>query len=109
MVYWIVEGGLSLRFHAGDCYMPTPSRAFQQHREVPPDHSRVQSFPLHLEGIFRLLPAPCVRRETELLQEVEQMWQDTDRDEAAFLDRFPGSLLECCVERCRALSERWFP
>ena len=87
MVYWIVEGGRSLRFHAGDCYMRTPSGAFQQHRGVPPDHSRVQTFLLHLEGVFRLLPAPCVRRETELLQAVAQMWQDTDRDEAAFLDR----------------------
>ena len=44
MVYWIGEGGLNLRFHAGDCNMRTPSGAFQQHRGVPPDHSRVQTF-----------------------------------------------------------------
>ena len=86
MVYWIVEGGRSLRFHAGDCYMRTPSGAFQQHRGVPPDHSRVQTYLLHLEGIFRLLPTPCVRREAELLQAVSRMWQDADRDEGAFLD-----------------------
>lgn len=59
LVYWISEGQRSLRFHSGDCYMRTPSGAFQQHRGVPPDHDRVQTFLMHVEGVFRRLPASC--------------------------------------------------
>ncbi|CAJ1423131.1 unnamed protein product, partial [Effrenium voratum] len=50
MVYWIAEGHRTLRFHSGDCYMKTPSGAFQQHRGVPPDQGRVQNFLMHVEG-----------------------------------------------------------
>ena len=86
MVYWIAEGGLNLRFHAGDCYMRTPSGAFQQHRGVPPDHSRVQTFLLHLEGLFRRLPLPCDRQEHAVLLAVAGLWQESNEHEHTFLE-----------------------
>ena len=35
LLYWVAEGHSTLRFHTGDCYMKTPSGAFQQHRGIP--------------------------------------------------------------------------
>ena len=97
LIYWVAEGGKTLRFHAGACYMKTPSGAFQQHRGVPPDHDRVQTFLLHVEGIFRQLPGDTRRTTEGLLQGVMKMWADVGKDILLFLDqcvdaclRFPG-------------------
>ena len=64
LIYWMAEGERSLRFHQGDCYMRTPSAAFQQHRGIPPDHGRVQSFLVSVEGVFRRSP-PRMQRTLE--------------------------------------------
>ena len=92
LIYWIAEGGKTLRFHAGDCYMKSPSGAFQQHRGVPPDHDRVQMFLLHLEGIFRLLPRNTGRTTNELLAALKGLWEQANSCENDFL-------LEC-VDAC---------
>ena len=92
LIYWVAEGGKTLRFHAGDCYMKTPSGAFQQHRGVPPDHDRVQTFLLHVEGIFRQLPGDTRRTTEGLLQGVRNMWADVGKDILLFLDQ--------CVDAC---------
>ena len=85
LIYWIAEGGKTLRFHAGDCYMKSPSGAFQQHRGVLPDHDRVQMFRLHLEGIFRLLPRNTGRTTNELLVAVKGLWEQANSCENNFL------------------------
>ena len=92
LIYWVAEGGKTLRFHAGDCYMKTPSGAFQQHRGVPPDHDRVQTFLLHVEGIFRQLPGDTRRTTEGLLQGVMKMWADAGKDILLFLHQ--------CVDAC---------
>ena len=92
LIYWIAEGGKTLRFHAGDCYMKSPSGAFQQRRGVPPDHDRVQMFLLHLEGIFRLMPRNTARTSHDLLQAVQSLWDQANRCENSFLLQ--------CVDAC---------
>lgn len=92
LIYWVAEGGRSLRFHAGDCYMRTPSGAFQQHRGVPPDHDRVQAFLLHVEGVFRLMPKDTSRTATAFLDAVVQIWKDHQCDLKVFLP--------ACVDAC---------
>lgn len=91
LVYWIAEGHRSLRFHAGDCYMLTPSGAFQQHRGVPPDHDRVQTFLMHVEGMFRRLPSKTPRNLQGILTAIEALFAQTT-DEAAFLEQ--------CADAC---------
>ena len=93
LVYWIAEGGRTLRFHAGDCFMKTPSGAFQQHRGVPPDHDRVQAFLLHVEGVFRLMPRTTPRTTTGFLEAVSKMWEDHGRD----LKPFVGACIDACL------------
>lgn len=92
LIYWIAEGERSLRFHAGDCFMKTPSGAFQQHCGVPPDHDRVQAFLLHVEGIFRLMPRNTNRCGDGFLQAVNNLWQAHDRNLQNFV--------EACVHAC---------
>ena len=92
LLYWIAEGGRTLRFHSGDCYMKSPSGAFQQHRGVPPDHDRVQMFLMHLEGIFRRMPRNTQRATRNLLTAVERMFAEADGDQVAFLT--------ACVDAC---------
>ena len=93
VLYWIAEGGKTLRFHAGDCYMKSPSGAFQQHQGVPPDHDRVQQFLLHVEGVFRLMPIRCERTTEALLGAVAQMWAAAERDESTFLSNAVNACL----------------
>eukprot|EP00435_Cladocopium_sp_Y103_P030280 s3264_g7.t1 len=93
LLYWIAEGGKSLRFHAGDCFMKTPSGAFQQHRGIPPDHGRVQSFLMHVEGIFRLMPNSTPRSAESFCDAVKTMWQDRACD----LDAFLGACVDACL------------
>ena len=48
-IYWIAEGGTTLRFHAGDCYMKTPttaSREFDPSFTFKPFSRRKHCFPL---------------------------------------------------------------
>lgn len=85
VLYWIAEGGKTLRFHAGDCYMKSPSGAFQQHQGAPPDHDRVQQFLLHVDGVFRLMPIRCERTAEALLGAVAQVWTAAEQDESTFL------------------------
>ena len=92
LIYWIAEGEKSLRFHSGDCYMRTPSGAFQQHRGVPPDHGRVQEFLLHVEGLFRLMPRDTQRTADGFLHAVSQQWSLHKPD----LQKF----LAACVDAC---------
>ena len=92
LIYWIAEGGRTLRFHAGDCYMKTPSGAFQQHRGIPPDHDRVQAFLLHVEGVFRLMPKSTPRTGQGFLDAVSTMWQEHNGDLATFIC--------ACVDAC---------
>jgi hypothetical protein len=92
LIYWIAEGGRTLRFNAGDCYMKTPSGAFQQHRGIPPDHDRVQAFLLHVEGVFRLMPKSTPRTGQGFLDAVSTMWQEHNGDLATFIC--------ACVDAC---------
>ena len=92
LVYWIAEGGKTLRFHNGDCFMKTPSGAFQQHRGIPPDHDRVQSFLLHVEGLFRLMPKTTARTREGFLEAIVNIWEDHGRS----LDQ----LIPACVDAC---------
>lgn len=91
LVYWISEGGRTLRFHAGDCYMKGPSGAFQQHRGVPPDHDRVQNFLLHLEGIFRRIPTTTSRTANDLLDAVKNLYAAAEGQD---------TFLTHCVDAC---------
>ena len=92
LVYWIAEGGTTLRFHAGDCYMRTPSGAFQQHRGVPPDHARVQTFLLHVEGTFKRMRRTVERDARPLLEEIGYMFATDNHDETTFLEK--------CIDAC---------
>ncbi|CAJ1456297.1 unnamed protein product, partial [Effrenium voratum] len=93
MVYWIAEGHRTLRFHSGDCYMKTPSGAFQQHRGVPPDQGRVQNFLMHVEGVFRKLPRRTERTVNSLLEGIQSIVDEFAGDEAAMLE----STVNCCL------------
>ena len=86
LLYWIAEGGRTLRFHAGDCYMKSPSGAFQQHRGVPPDHDRVQMFLMHLEGVFRRMPKRTNRTAAALLEALSNLYTMSNEDQEAFLN-----------------------
>lgn len=92
LIYWIAEGGKTLRFHAGDCYMKTPSGAFQQHRGIPPDHDRVQAFLMHVEGIFRLMPRNTARSTEGFLRAIKVMWEKADG-----LAPFVTSCVDACL------------
>ena len=93
MVYWIAEGHRTLRFHSGDCYMKTPSGAFQQHRGVPPDQGRAQNFLMHVEGVFRKLPRRTERTVNSLLEGIQSIVDEFAGDEAAMLE----STVNCCL------------
>ena len=70
LIYWIAEGHRSLRFHNGDCFMKTPSGAFQQHKGVPPEL------------------APGTPRTGQGLQEgIREVWNASDLSEDTFLER----------------------
>ena len=92
LLYWVAEGHSTLRFHTGDCYMKTPSGAFQQHRGIPPDHDRVQTFLLHVEGIFRKMPVRTHRTTAGLLGAMKNILLDYDNQENQFL--------AACVNAC---------
>eukprot|EP00435_Cladocopium_sp_Y103_P038419 s1353_g10.t1 len=92
LVYWIAEGGHTLRFHDGDCYMRTTSGAFQQHKGIPPDHDRVQAFLMHVEGIFRLIASETSRDLGQILSAVATLWQAAGSDAEELKRR--------CVEAC---------
>lgn len=92
LIYWIAEGGRTLRFHAGDCFMKTPSGAFQQHRGIPPDHDRVQAFLMHIEGIFRLMPNSTDRSPEGFLEAIKNLWAAHNEGLEAFL--------RACVDAC---------
>lgn len=92
LLYWIAEGGRTLRFHSGDCFMKTPSGAFQQHRGIPPDHDRVQAYLMHVEGLFRLMSKATQRTTEHLLDAVKKMWSAHEEN--------MSSLLEACVDAC---------
>ena len=55
-VVWIIEGGCSMRFHHGDCYLLHPSGAFQQYKGFPLDCARIHAFLMHLEGLGAKAP-----------------------------------------------------
>ncbi len=69
LLLWIIEGGRYMRAHDGTCYFYHDDGAFQMYRGVPPEStfSRVKSFLLELEGLFRLLPRDVKRTDEELL------------------------------------------
>ena len=94
LVYWIAEGQRTLRFHSGDCFMKTPSGAFQQHRGVPPDHDRVESFLMTVEGVFRKLSRNTARTAQGLIQALAELWQKKDQDMEAFI----RSCLLACID-----------
>ena len=100
LIYWIAQGRRSLRFHAGDCYMRTPSGAFQQHRGVPPNHDRVQVFLLHVEGSFRSTLKATARTPERLLSAVRAQYESA-ADEQAFLNSCVNACLDAGADPAR--------
>ena len=94
LIYWIAEGQKNIRFHAGDCYMRTPSGAFQQHRGIPPDHDRVQQFLMHVEGVFRRIPSDTHRTAQELMRALSAIWVEDTQDFSIFAE----GCLSACLE-----------
>lgn len=87
LMLWIIEGSDFLRFHEGDCYMLHPCGAFQRYKGVPPDSSRISSFLLELEGMFRRFPEDSPRDHERLLQVINQQWQEAGENEELLKQR----------------------
>ena len=94
LIYWIAEGQKNIRFHAGDCYMRTPSGAFQQHRGIPPDHDRVQQFLMHVEGVFRRMSSDTHRTAQELMGALSAMWVEDTQDFSIFAEHCLSACLD---------------
>ena len=65
---------------------------------IPPDHDRVQTFLLHVEGIFQQVPSNVARTTDGLLSEFARVWQDHGCDQARFLQRCVNACLDCAGE-----------
>ena len=85
LTYWIAEGHRALRFHPGDCYMKTPSGAFQQHRGTVACHRIMMECNISY-CIWKVSFAGFRAKQRErFLGAVNTLWTEEQNGEVAFL------------------------
>ena len=91
---WVIEGERFLRAHNGRCYLYHNHGAFEVWSGVPAEStfSRVKTFLLRLEGMFRLMSPHIARCDGDLLDEIERLL-DEHNSELTFLEACTDSAI----------------
>ena len=91
---WVIEGERFLRAHNGRCYLYHNHGAFEVWSGVPAEStfSRVKTFLLRLEGMFRLMSPHIARCDGDLLDEIQRLL-DEHNSQRTFLEACTDSAI----------------